>query len=49
MSHGRFDNPVVATMTGILDLFRKQKLSERLSEQDRIMHWQWIWRNEAAT
>jgi NAD(P)-dependent dehydrogenase (short-subunit alcohol dehydrogenase family) len=36
MSHGRFDNPVVATMTGILDLFRKQKLSERLSDQDRI-------------
>ena len=36
MSHGRFDNPVVATMTGILDLFRKQKLADRLSEQDRI-------------
>ncbi len=36
MSHGRFDNPVVATMTGILDLFRKQKLSDRLSDRDRI-------------
>lgn len=36
MSHGRFDNPVVATMTGILDLFRKQKLSERLTDKDRI-------------
>lgn len=36
MSHGRFDNPVVATMTGILDIFRKQKLSERLTGKDRI-------------
>jgi NAD(P)-dependent dehydrogenase (short-subunit alcohol dehydrogenase family) len=36
MSYGRFDNPVVATMTGILDLFRKQKLAERLTGQDRI-------------
>ncbi|MDF1570892.1 MAG: SDR family NAD(P)-dependent oxidoreductase [Bacteroidales bacterium] len=36
MSHGRFDNPVTATMTGILDLFRKQKLSERLTDQDSI-------------
>src|SRR6056297_3148155 len=36
MSHGRFDNPVVATMTGISDLFKKQKLSDRLSDRDRI-------------
>lgn len=36
MSHGRFDNPVVATLTGILDIFRKQKLSERLTDKDRI-------------
>lgn len=36
MPHGRFDNPVVATMSGIADLFRKQKLADRLSEQDRI-------------
>jgi len=36
MAHGRFDNPVVASMTGILDIFRKQKLSERLTDNDRI-------------
>lgn len=36
MAHGRFDNPVVASMTGILDIFRKQKLSERFTDQDRI-------------
>ncbi|MCF8226419.1 MAG: SDR family NAD(P)-dependent oxidoreductase [Bacteroidales bacterium] len=36
MSHGRFDNPVVATLTGILDIFRKQDLSDRLSDTDRI-------------
>lgn len=36
MAHGRFDNPVVASMTGILDIFRKQKLSERLTDHHRI-------------
>lgn len=36
MAHGRFDNPVIASMTGILDIFRKQKLSERLTHNDRI-------------
>lgn len=36
MSHGRFDNPVVASLTGILDIFRKQKLSERLSDENRF-------------
>jgi NAD(P)-dependent dehydrogenase (short-subunit alcohol dehydrogenase family) len=36
MAHGRFDNPVIASMTGILDIFRKQKLSERLTDNDRI-------------
>ena len=36
MSHGRFNNPVVATLTGILDIFRKQKLSERLTDADRV-------------
>lgn len=36
MAHGRFDNPVIASMTGILDVFRKQKLSERLTDNDRI-------------
>lgn len=36
MSHGRFDNPVIAALHGFYDLFRKQKLSERLTDQDRF-------------
>ena len=36
MAHGRFDNPVVASLTGILDIFRKQKLSERLTDNHKI-------------
>lgn len=36
MSHGRFDNPVIAALHGFYDLFRKQKLSERLTENDRF-------------
>lgn len=36
MAHGRFDNPVVASLTGILDVFRKQKLSERITEDHRV-------------
>jgi NAD(P)-dependent dehydrogenase (short-subunit alcohol dehydrogenase family) len=36
MSHGRFDNPVVAALAGFYDLFRKQKLSDRLTEKDRF-------------
>jgi len=36
MAHGRFDNPVVASLTGILDIFRKQKLSERITDDDKI-------------
>ena len=36
MSHGRFDNPVVAALAGFYDLFRKQKLSGRLTENDRF-------------
>jgi NAD(P)-dependent dehydrogenase (short-subunit alcohol dehydrogenase family) len=36
MSHGRFDNPVVAAMHGFYDLFRKQKLSERFTDKDRF-------------
>ncbi len=36
MSHGRFKNPVQATLTGILDIFRKQKLSKKLSNQDNL-------------
>jgi len=35
MSHGRFDNPVVAALAGVKDFFRKQKLSERLKDTDR--------------
>jgi len=29
-------NPVVASLTGILDIFRKQKLSAKLTENDRL-------------
>ncbi len=36
MAHGRFDNPVVAALHGIYDLFRKQDLVDRLSEKDRL-------------
>ena len=36
MAHGRFDNPVIASLTGILDIFRKQKLSERISDKNRV-------------
>jgi len=36
MTHGRFNNPVVATLTGIFDIFRKQRLSQRLDNQVRI-------------
>jgi NAD(P)-dependent dehydrogenase (short-subunit alcohol dehydrogenase family) len=36
MSHGRFDNPVVAAMAGFLDFFRKQELSDNLTENDRF-------------
>jgi len=36
MAHGRFNNPVVASLTGILDIFRKQKFSERITNNDRI-------------
>jgi NAD(P)-dependent dehydrogenase (short-subunit alcohol dehydrogenase family) len=35
MSHGRFDNPVVAALAGFWDLFRKQEFSDRLTEKDR--------------
>jgi len=34
MSHGRFDNPVVAALAGIKDFFRKQKLTNRLKDTD---------------
>jgi NAD(P)-dependent dehydrogenase (short-subunit alcohol dehydrogenase family) len=36
MAHGRFDNPVVAALHGIYDLFRKQDLEDRLTENDRL-------------
>jgi NAD(P)-dependent dehydrogenase (short-subunit alcohol dehydrogenase family) len=36
MSHGRFDNPVVASLAGFFDRFRKQTLSERLTENERF-------------
>jgi NAD(P)-dependent dehydrogenase (short-subunit alcohol dehydrogenase family) len=36
MSHGRFNNPVVAALAGFKDLFRKQEFSERLSDSDRF-------------
>lgn len=36
MAHGRFDNPVVASLTGVLDIFRKQKLSTQLTDDDRL-------------
>lgn len=36
MSHGRFDNPVVAALAGFWDLFRKQDLSEKLKENDNF-------------
>lgn len=36
MSHGRFDNPVVAALAGFCDLFRKQEFSDRLTEKHRF-------------
>ena len=36
MSHGRFDNPVVAAMAGFWDLFRKQDNAKRLTDSDRF-------------
>ena len=36
MSHGRFDNPVVAAMAGFWDRFRKQELESHLTENDRF-------------
>jgi NAD(P)-dependent dehydrogenase (short-subunit alcohol dehydrogenase family) len=35
MSHGRFDNPVVAALAGFWDLFRKQDYAARLTDKDR--------------
>lgn len=36
MSHGRFNNPVVAALAGFKDLFRKQDFADRLSDEDRF-------------
>lgn len=35
-THGRFKNPIEATLTGIKDIFRKQTLAKRLTDQDRL-------------
>ena len=36
MSHGRFDNPVVASLAGFFDRFRKQENEDRFTESDRF-------------
>ncbi len=36
MSHGRFDNPVLASLAGFWDRFRKQELESHLTENDRF-------------
>ena len=36
MSHGRFNNPVVAALAGFKDLFRKQDFADRLKPADRF-------------
>lgn len=36
MSHGRFRNPVSASLAGVVDFFRKQELASHLSDADRL-------------
>ena len=36
MAEGRFDNPVIAALTGFYDLFRKQELENRFSDSDNF-------------
>jgi len=36
MSHGRFDNPVVASLAGFWDRFRKQELESHFTDNDRF-------------
>ena len=36
MSHGRFNNPLVAALAGFKDLFRKQEFADRLTDDDRF-------------
>jgi NAD(P)-dependent dehydrogenase (short-subunit alcohol dehydrogenase family) len=35
MAEGRFTNPVVASLAGVRDFFSKQKLADRLTDEDR--------------
>jgi NAD(P)-dependent dehydrogenase (short-subunit alcohol dehydrogenase family) len=36
MSHGRFDNPVIASLAGFWDRFRKQEKEARFTDKDRF-------------
>ncbi len=36
MSHGRFDTPLGAALTGAKDMFRKQPLTDRMKDTDRM-------------
>ena len=36
MSHGRFDNPVVAALAGFWDIFRKQENASKLTPEHRF-------------
>ena len=36
MSHGRFDNPVVAALAGFWDIFRKQENADKLNDSHRF-------------
>ncbi len=36
MAEGRFDNPVVASLAGFYDRFRKQELKPRFQETDNF-------------
>jgi NAD(P)-dependent dehydrogenase (short-subunit alcohol dehydrogenase family) len=36
MSHGRFDNPVIAALAGFRDIFRKQANADKLNETHRF-------------
>jgi NAD(P)-dependent dehydrogenase (short-subunit alcohol dehydrogenase family) len=36
MSHGRFDNPVVAALAGVWDIFRKQENADKLNDSHRF-------------
>lgn len=36
MAEGRFDNPVVASLTGFYDRFRKQELKDRFKDSDNL-------------